>query len=384
MTIFVQELNLGGPGPRVAVKDTIDIAGYPTRAGSKALDHEKPAARNADIVDNILNADCRIVGKTTMHELAFGVTGINQWAGTAPNPKYPGYIPGGSSSGSAASVAAGLADFALGTDTGGSIRIPAACCGVYGLKPTFGRVSRRGVSPAESTLDCVGPFAPDIDGLIAAMQIIDRTFKDAEPSTLKVGIVEIDAEPRIAQAIHEAIASARLDTRQIKLPWFEQAFESGLVIINAETWAGFGHLVVTGSVGCDVAARLLRGRDTTASEIDAAEVVREAFTDSVDRALDDVDALLMPTMPAFPMTLDEAAMDKSGVRMTAFVRPFNLSGHPALSIPLRAAGNLPAGLQLVGRKGADEILCGLAQHIARHLPDHLQPPHSLRSMERQS
>ena len=98
----------------------------------------------------------------------------------APNPKYPDLIPGGSSSGSAAAVAAGLADFALGTDTGGSIRVPAACCGVYGLKPTFGRVSRIGILPAETSLDCVGPFAADIDMLIAAMRIIDASFRGAD------------------------------------------------------------------------------------------------------------------------------------------------------------------------------------------------------------
>jgi amidase len=367
MTVFVLALNLGGTGPRVAVKDSIDIAGYPTRGGSKSLDGAPAASRNADIVQRVLDAGCRIVGKTTMHELAFGVTGINHWAGTAPNPKYPTLIPGGSSGGSAAAVAAGLADFALGTDTGGSIRIPAACCGVYGLKPTFGRVSRRGVLPAETSLDCAGPFAATIDMLIEAMRIIDGSFGGAREPRGRVALVDVAAEPEIAGAVRGAIDHAGLEVSRVTLNGFDAAFAAGLTIINAETWAAFGHLVETGLVGADVATRLLRAKDTSPDAIAAAETVRRDFTHRVDAALESADALVLPTMPEFPVTLDEAMADRSGVRMTAFVRPFNLSGHPALSIPLVSAGNMPAGLQLVGRKGDDELLCGLAKHIAGRL-----------------
>jgi hypothetical protein len=149
--IIIQAMSLGGDGLRVAVKDSLDIAGYPTRGGSAALADAPPAARHADVVQAVLDAGCRIIGKANMHELAYGVTGVNRWTGTPANPLHPGHIPGGSSSGSAAAVAAGLCDFALGTDTGGSIRTPAACCGVFGLKPTFGRVSRQGAWPAPLT-----------------------------------------------------------------------------------------------------------------------------------------------------------------------------------------------------------------------------------------
>ena len=146
MTLFVEKLDIGGAGPTVAVKDTIDIAGFPTRAGSRALDDAAPAAANAEVVQRLLDRAYHIVGKTNMHELAFGTTGINLWTGTPLNYHFPAYVPGGSSSGSAAAVAAGQAQLALGTDTGGSIRIPAACCGVFGLKPSFGRVSRQGAA----------------------------------------------------------------------------------------------------------------------------------------------------------------------------------------------------------------------------------------------
>jgi amidase len=364
MTIFVQQLNLGGTGPRVAIKDTIDIAGYPTKGGSRSLDDAPTAARNADVVQRALDAGCQIIGKANLHELAFGVTGINRWTGTAPNPKYPDLIPGGSSSGSAAAVAAGLADFALGTDTGGSIRIPAACCGIYGLKPTFGRVSRRGVLPAETSLDCVGPFAPDIDMLIAAMRVIDGSFAEPRESAGRVALIDVMAEPEITATVRAAIENVGLEISHTRLDGMESAFEAGLTIINAETWAAFGHLVKTGFVGEDVSTRLLRAAETSTDDVAAAETVRRAFTDAVDQALEHVDALILPTMPEFPATVEDAMAGKASVRITSLVRPFNLSGHPALSIPLRSAGNLPVGLQLVGRKGSDEGLCGLARQIA--------------------
>jgi amidase len=369
MTILVTQLDLGVTGPRVAVKDSLDIAGYPTRAGSRSLETAPAAARNADVVQRVLDAGCKIVGKANMHELAYGVTGINSWTGTPRNPNYPQLIPGGSSSGSAAAVAAGLADFALGTDTGGSIRMPATCCGVYGLKPTFGRVSRRGAAPVETTLDCVGPFAATIEMLIEAMRIIDGTFVETTAVSGRVAVLEVAAEPEIAGTMRAALDRAELTLTPARLEGMDAAFQAGLTIINAETWAAFGHLIETGLVGADVATRLLKARDTSPEDIAAAEQVRRDFTAAVDVALNGVDALVLPTMPEFPLTLEDAMADKSAVRTTAFVRPFNLSGHPALSIPLRGPGNLPIGLQLVGRKGEDAALCALARRIAHRLPN---------------
>src|SRR5580700_6083389 len=195
-SIFVQPLQLGGDGPRVGIKDSIDVAGFATRMGSACLADAPPAAQHAVVVRALLAAGCRIVGKTNLHELAYGVTGINRWSGTPTNPRAPERVPGGSSSGSAVAVAAGLVDFSLGTDTGGSIRIPAACCGVYGLKPSYGRVSRRGVHPAHSSLDCVGPFARDIPMLERAMQALDRSFHpQALPAHGTVGWVQVQANP---------------------------------------------------------------------------------------------------------------------------------------------------------------------------------------------
>jgi amidase len=176
MSPLVIEGCLGGQGLTVAIKDTLDVAGWPTRCGSRALELASPAEKHATVVQALLDGGWQVIGKTVLHELAFGVTGINEWAGTPINPQAPERIPGGSSSGSAVIVAQGAADVALGTDTGGSVRMPAACCGVFGLKPTFGRLSREGVHPASSSLDCVGPMARDLDTLVTAMSAMDCTF----------------------------------------------------------------------------------------------------------------------------------------------------------------------------------------------------------------
>jgi amidase len=368
MTVFVAQFNLGGGGPTVAVKDTIDIAGMPTKAGSRALDHASPAATNAAVVDGLLAAGYRIVGKTTMHELAFGTTGINAWAGTPGNHLFPAYVPGGSSSGSAVAVASGQADVALGTDTGGSIRIPAACCGVFGLKPTFGRVSRKGVLPAQTSLDCVGPFAADMDALIACMRAIDPTFGELpDVSNVSIGLIEVEATGDIRRAVEAAVADSGLPVGRVTLSEFVPAYDAGLVVINAETWAACGELVATGLVGEDVARRLLAASRTTPEDVRAAECVRVSFTSQVDAALREFSILALPTMADAPPLLEVAADTSKLVGMTSLVRPFNLSGHPAIAIPLPGRRDFPVSLQLVGTKGNDELLCAVARQIANHL-----------------
>lgn len=157
---FISRFTLGEGELTFAVKDSLDIAGFPTHAGSPVLQDAPPAVRHAAVVEALLDNGCQLRGKTTLHELAFGVTGINPHSGTPRNTHYPQLIPGGSSSGSAAVVAAGEVDFAVGTDTGGSVRMPAACCGVVGLKPSFGRLSRAGVMPTESSARLRRPVRP--------------------------------------------------------------------------------------------------------------------------------------------------------------------------------------------------------------------------------
>jgi amidase len=365
--IFVERIELGGDGPRVGVKDSIDIAGCATRMGSACFADAPPAAAHAAVVQALLAAGCRIVGKTNLHELAYGVTGINRWSGTPLNPRARARIPGGSSSGSAVAVAAELVDFALGTDTGGSIRIPATCCGVYGLKPSYGRISRRGVHPADSSLDCVGPFARDLTTLERAMAMIDRSYQEqAAPRHATIGWVEAEGNPDVTRAVRAALAATGVAVRTLPLRSFAAAFTAGLTIIGAETWAAFGHLLVCAELGADVRARLLGAREISTAEVAAAECVRRDFRAQVDEALSGVDALALPTLPDFPLTLEVAANARAALPLSSCVRPFNLSCHPALTLPMTVAA-LPAGLQLVGRAGGDEALCALARTVAGRL-----------------
>ena len=365
MTAFVKRLAIGGEGPRVAIKDSIDIAGLPTRAGSRALEDSAPAATNAIVVDRLLQAGCHIVGKSVLHELAFGVTGINRTAGTPVNPGWPDLIPGGSSSGSAAAVAAGEADIALGTDTGGSVRIPAACCGVIGFKPSFGRVDRAGVAPAETTLDCVGPFARRMSDIIFAMTAIDPSFMPDMAHGDKIGRLATAGDPEIEAAVDVALQGSGLCVEQVGAPDLKAAFDAGLIIINRETFAAFGHLLSSGLVGDDVATRLAAAGQTSDEQVAQAETVRASFRAEIDALLDRFDVLALPTLPVFPPTVAAAMADRSAVALTAFVRPFNLSGHPAISLPVPTPSGLPAGLQLIGRHGADALLCATAARLER-------------------
>ncbi len=374
--ILVTPLSLGGDGPRVAVKDTIDIAGLPTRCGSRALADAAPAKAHADVVERLLAAGCRIVGKANLHELAFGVTGLNAYTGTAPNPHFPGRIPGGSSSGSAAAVAAGIADFALGTDTGGSVRTPAACCGVFGLKPTFGRVSRKGVAPAASSLDCVGPFAASAAMLTQAMAIIDPAF---QPETLTeaphLGRIITEAATPVRNAIDEALAASGAALDPVDLSGMAEAYAAGLTIINRENWTALGDLVSSPAgvaIGPDVRNRLLAARETSDDAVEGAEAIRASVTAAIDALLKDRDALVLPTMPDVPPRIEDAGDLRAALVLTRLVRAFNLTGHPALTLPLMTADGLPAGLQIVGRKGDDARLCAIAGWIATRLPASLR------------
>jgi amidase len=369
MNEYLCEFSLGNvEGPTVAIKDSIDIAGYPTTAGSPALADAPRATRHAEVVARLIEAGWHVVAKTNMHELAFGMTGINDFTGTPTNPQDPARVPGGSSSGSAAAVGRGLVDAALGTDTGGSVRGPAACCGVIGLKPTFGRVSRLGVTPVYTTLDCVGPLAREMHTLASVMAAISQDFDlAAATATVQgatVGIVTAAASPDILDAVTRAVSASGLAARKIELAGLCDAFEAGLTVINAETWQAFGALLKTGKVGAGVDARLQAASLTSAIQVEAAEAVRRRFTSEVDEALQHVDVLVMPTLPDLPITVEAARAGTSVIHMSSLIRPFNLSGHPALSLPLPLAGtHLKAGLQFIGRHGADEQVCAIGAHF---------------------
>lgn len=344
------------------VKDNFDIAGWPTTAGSAALADAPQAACNAEAVQRLLNGGHVLHGRTTMHELAFGVTGINSYAGTPCNPNYPALIPGGSSSGSAAAVASGHIGLAIGTDTGGSVRVPAACCGVVGLKPTFGRINRHGVLPAQSTLDCVGLFARNVPMIEQAMGLLADGWNRAKQTPKpRVALVEAPCDPAIFGAVRSA-AAIHGEVADVRLDHLDAAYDAGLTLIAYETWQAFGALVKTGLLGTDVRDRLVAASRTTKAQCVEAEAVRERFRAEIETLLAEFDALVLPTLPVPIPSLAEAADVRAMVSITRFCRPFNLSGHPAISIPIGEIEGRPVSLQLIGRLGADEQLCALARH----------------------
>lgn len=366
MASLVQTLQLGSGKLKVVVKDTIDIENYPTRAASPALANIPVATQHAAVVKNILDQDCQIIGKANLHELAFGITGLNSYTGNPINPKYPHLIPGGSSSGSATSVAEKICDFSIGTDTGGSIRSPAACCGIYGLKPTFGRVSRQGVLPQFSSLDCVGPFANDMSTLIQAMRIIDPTFdiekvKINHKHKTRIGILRVDADNSIWQSIEQRIEQlSNIEFEPVELELFQDAYKVGMTLISYENWLAFSYLISTGKLGIDIRQRLLASAQITFEEYEKAKEVQQAFRQEIDQLLTQFDALLLPTLPIIPPQISEVNDPLKLLNLTSLVRPFNVSGHPALTLPLETAEGLPVGLQLVAGQNQDEKLCAIA------------------------
>lgn len=364
MNIVAEKMQIGSGKFTVMVKDSIDIQGYKTKSGSRSLENSAVAQVHAQVIKNLLAHDCTITAKTNLHELAFGITGINHALGTPINPKYPELIPGGSSSGSAAAIAAHLADFTLGTDTGGSVRMPAACCGVYGLKPTFGRVSRKGVHPEHSSLDCVGPFANSVEMIETAMQFIDPSFHAMTQDDLpQLAILNVQADVVVQDTIQDFLKKAQMQLPTVDIKTFNSAYDAGMQIINYENWQAYGELTKTGLIGADVQGRLLKAADTTLVQVKQAEKVKAQFTQEIDALLEKYDALLLPTLPQIPPRVIDAENTVAFLNLTALVRPFNLSGHPAITIPLETKQGLPVGLQIITKRSADEQLCAIAKFI---------------------
>jgi amidase len=177
-------------------------------------------------------------------------------------------------------------------------------------------------------------------------------------------LLDVEADGEIQRAVASAVTLSGFETRSARLESMRNAFAAGLSVINAETWAAFGHLVDTGKLGADIDARLRAAADTKAADLEAAELVRAAITAEVDRELEHADVIILPTMPSLPITIEAARRGTSVIGMSSLIRPFNLSGHPALTVPVPIEGTLlKAGLQIVGRKGEDETVCAVAAHV---------------------
>lgn len=367
-------------GLPVAVKDNIDVAGMATTAGMATRRDVLPASADSPVVARLRAAGAVIVGKLNMHEAALGADNDNPHFGACHNPHRPGFSPGGSSGGSGAAVAAGLCAAALGTDTMGSVRIPASYCGVTGLKPTWGAVSTRGTVPLCRRLDHVGPIARSARDLRLLLEVMagydadcaqsrDVRFAPVDAGPLRLGIVgfgdAVDVEPGVEAAFAAGVeVLLGLGHRRVDLP--APAFpagrarragllmcESELLVEHAEAWEQrrdrFSPLL----------ARLMAwAEERSAAELAAAEQLVDRAQVQLQQWLRDCDVLLMPTAPQRAFAFGTPA-PANQADLTAYA---NMAGNPALSVPLPVpADELPVGLQLVGRRGDDLRLVALAE-----------------------
>jgi aspartyl-tRNA(Asn)/glutamyl-tRNA(Gln) amidotransferase subunit A len=369
-------------GIPLAIKDLFDVRGVPTTAGSPLL-KDNVAQHDAFAVKQLRAAGAIFLGKLNMHEWALGVTGVNPHFDTARNPWNTAYITGGSSSGSGAALAAGLCYGSLGSDTGGSIRIPASLCGVVGLKPTYRRVSVRGVIPLSWSLDHVGPMGRCVDDVEALFQMISR-YDKADPysqnpetrsqnlKALRIGVPddyffsELHPETEAAyRAAIKTLGEIGFELRDVSLPGFEVSEKASAKILLAEAAAyHLKHMEQhADQIGEDVLTRFKWGLDVTGVEYAFARHTQVEWRHKMTSLFASIDALVLPATP-FPATrIDESdpvALSKGN--LTRFTRMFNLTGNPAIVLPCgRTADGLPIGLQIVGAHWQEEKIIQIAK-----------------------
>ncbi|MGI5126874.1 amidase [Pseudonocardia sp. CA-107938] len=367
------------PGPlsgvAVGVKDLIDVAGLPTRCGSTVLADAPPATADAPVVARLRAAGAIVVAKLHTHEFAFGPTGDVAATGPARNPHDPTRITGGSSSGSAAAVAAGYLPFTLGTDTGASVRTPAALCGVVGLKPRFGALPTDGVFPLSETCDHVGLLTPDVDSAAFAWEVLSGE-PAADPGSLRVGVLADDYwrpfDPVLDDAVAAAIAGLRAagaEIVQLRTPMIDPLAATYAPIVGSEANATHAAWMAErpGDYQPATMARLAPWT-LSAGEYIAAQRTRRRLVAELAQACAGVDALVLPTTRLRATPIGVAEVDGHDVRsaLLALTLPFNLAGWPAVSVPGAVSdGGLPAGVQLVGVRLTEHQLLRVAATIAQ-------------------
>jgi aspartyl-tRNA(Asn)/glutamyl-tRNA(Gln) amidotransferase subunit A len=388
-------------GIPISLKDNIYTQDIRTTAGSKILGKFIPQ-HDAAVVRKLKEAGAVILGKTNLHEFAYGVTSNNPHYGPVHNPWDLRRIPGGSSGGSAAAVAAGLSYGSIGSDTGGSIRIPASLCGIVGLKPTLGRVSVRGVIPLSPHLDCVGPLARTVcDAAYLLEPILDRvkgqpSLRAPEKSSAKLpkftlGIPKdffLDAvSPEVCAVFEDSLRvlkKQRVTLRKISLPLLKETEDAG----NQIAWAEATHYHQeagwfpsrAADYGDDVRTRLEMGTKVSATTYLSALEFREKFIQQFHLSLEDtgVDALAVPTTPVTAPLIGQETVSPGNRSTRALLlranRPANLAGVPAISVPCGfTPGGLPVGLQLIGAVADEHLLLEIARLFERARPQPRRP-----------
>ena len=375
-------------GVIVTIKDLFDVAGEPTRAGSRILAEDAaPATADAVVVRRLRLAGAVIVAKTNMTEFAFSGIGANPHFGTPGNPRDRSRVPGGSSSGAAVAVGDGLCDIAIGTDTGGSVRVPAALCGLVGFKPSRQRVPTDGAFPLSTTLDSVGPIANSVEDCAKADAVMaGETFRPLEPIALgglSFGVAEGMPLDRLDDTVAAAFVSAvaRLERAGVRVSHEAMPLFDDMAAINAKGGISPPEACVihrdrmarrAADIDPNVRVRIERG--CAVSEADYADMMRERarLVRAMDARLSSLDALLMPTTSIVAPTIAEVADEKifaarnaAVLRNTSIINFFDLC---AISLPLpMAAGKMPVGLMLIARNGQDRRLLCIAGAVMQLL-----------------
>jgi aspartyl-tRNA(Asn)/glutamyl-tRNA(Gln) amidotransferase subunit A len=368
-------------GVPIAHKDLMWTKGLRTTSGSKIFSDFVPD-RDAPVVAKLADAGAVMVGKTGLHELAYGITSDNPHFGTIRNPRNPEYSPGGSSGGSGVAVATGMAFVATGTDTGGSIRVPASFCGVAGLKPTYGLIDRSGVQPLGLSLDHVGPLARTVGDVRIALDAMSgpaqRKPAPASIREIRVGLPENfyfqSVAPEVKAAVHNAAQRAEqhgIRVIPVRVPDIEALNTAGLVILLSEAAAVHQtNLHRRADFGPDVLALLDQGSLIPAADYINAQRQRKLLVDQFHALFRSIDCLFTPATPITAPRIGQTEITLDGVQhdtrilTTRFARGINVLGFPALSIPCGSASDgLPIGLQIVARPLDENLLLAVGEAL---------------------
>lgn len=374
------------PGPlsglNFAVKDLIDTVGITTSCGNPSWhQHHAPAVINAVCVDQLLGAGARCIGKTKTNEFAFGLTGENDFYGTALNPKAPDRIPGGSSAGSASAVANGDCDFALGTDTGGSVRVPASNCGVWGMRPSHGRISVAGVNPLASSFDSVGVFAQSGDILSKAMHCLLGSTQSSHDADIREILVPIDIIEQCSPGVieccqrwikalgqHTSIQNIRLNEICDIDSNLRELFKHYCAIHWCEIWSDLGDWVEEKKpeLGGATHINFDLAKHAQRQNLFKAVQFKQRLCENINTLLHDHRCLLLPSTPDIPPIKGQVSLDRtkgsylpqlSGLSsLAAFARC------PQISMPIASINNIPQGLSLMAACNHDEWLLKQCQH----------------------
>lgn len=360
-------------GTTFAVKDFFDVAGVPTGAGSPEwlATHGIPAT-NAPVVDLLLDAGARLVGKTQTDELAWSLNGENAHYGTPVNPAAPGRIPGGSSSGSASAVAGALVDFAVGSDTGGSVRLPASYCGIIGLRPTHGRIPIEGAVPLAPSYDTVGWFArdPELFARVGAV-LLGKPAEFARPKRVLIAedlfaAAGAEVTHALQQGIDRVVAvcgpGEQVSVAQGELAAWRNAFR---LVQSSEVWEVHGAWIerVKPNFGPGVRDRFAAAAKLDPAEVAAAKELRAAIRGRMESLIDGDAVLVLPTAPGIApvRAMPEPELDVFRARALELLCPAGHAGLPQISLPFGTLQGCPVGLSLTAARGRDDMLLDLAQ-----------------------